>query len=156
MFIKKSNLFISIILFIVIIFIGHCTTVIKGEVISTGKPIGDFNLSPKGCFSGERMRFYGIILTQNENDGGVLTGIIDPIKGKVIKIRIPKSCSQEDPYDCKEIFISKESCSIYKIAIQPTNVIINRIRALDGKLELDCKFPEGGSIKGKVEFEYCY
>ena len=34
--------------------------------------------------------------------------------------------------------------------------MVNKIRALRGKLELDCKFEEGGSIKGKIEFDYCH
>ena len=137
----------------IIFFIGNCSTIIKGEIISKGKQLGEFNFNPNECFSGERMQFHGITLSVK--DGGVLTGIIDPIKGKVIKVRTPKSCKSEDD-DCNEFFISKNSCSIYKINIQTTNVIINKIRALDGKLELDCKFPEGGSIKGKIEFENCH
>ena len=137
-------------------FTESCSSVIKGEIIARGNPTGDFILNPTGCYSGARMQFYGIILTQTENKGLVLTGIIDPIRGKLIKLRLPDSCQSDDYDDCKEIFISKESCSVYKIKIEPTNVMVNKVRALRGKLELDCKFQEGGSIKGKIEFDYCH
>jgi hypothetical protein len=135
--------------------INHCSTVIQGEIKSEGSPTGNFSLNPTNCFSGQRMLFYGIILSQNENDGAVITGIIDPIKGKIIKLKLPNSCS-EDQDDCKEVFINKESCSVYKLNLEPTNVTINRIRALRGKLQLDCKFKEGGSLKGVVQFDYCH
>ncbi|HRG44805.1 MAG TPA: hypothetical protein PLX69_10900 [Leptospiraceae bacterium] len=137
-------------------FTESCSSVIQGEIIARGNPTGDFILNPTGCYSGARMQFYGIILTQAENKGLVLTGIIDPIRGKLIKLRLPDSCQSDDYDDCKEIFISKESCSVYKIKIEPTNVMVNKVRALRGKLELDCKFQEGGSIKGKIEFDYCH
>ncbi|MBK9502250.1 MAG: hypothetical protein KBF99_11245 [Leptospiraceae bacterium] len=137
-------------------FTESCSSVIQGEIIARGNPTGDFILNPTGCYSGARMQFYGIILTQTENKGLVLTGIIDPIRGKLIKLRLPDSCQSDDYDDCKEIFISKESCSVYKIKIEPTNVMVNKVRALRGKLELDCKFQEGGSIKGKIEFDYCH
>lgn len=141
---------------IILFLVSKCSTVIKGEIISEGNPAGNFSLSPLQCYSGQRMQFYGVILSQGVKDGAVLTGIIDPIKGRIIKLRIPNSCQPDDDEDCKEIFIPKESCSIYKIHLEQTNVTINRIRALRGKLQLDCKLREGGSIKGTIEFDYCH
>lgn len=151
----KRNL-IFFILAITLLLVSKCSTVIKGEIISEGNPAGNFSLSPLHCYSGERMQFYGIILSQGVNEGAVLTGIIDPIKGRIIKLRIPNSCQADDNDDCKEIFIPKESCSVYKIHLERTNVTINRIRALRGKLQLDCKFKEGGSLKGTIEFDLCH
>ncbi len=127
-----ENYFLLLTTFISLFLTNNCSTVIQGEIISQGNPTGNFSLHPTACLSRQRMQFYGIILSQNENEGIILTGIIDPIRGKIIKLKSPNSCQSEDQDDCKEIFISKESCSVYKLTLEPTNVMINRIRALRG------------------------
>lgn len=140
--------------FLVIVFLFSCSTVIQGEFHSIGNRSTDFQFTPTQCYSGERLQFHGIILSEKNSPAITVVGIIDPIRGKVVKVINPKLCKNEE--DCEEIFITKNQCSVFHFVVEPTNVRINKIRALKGKLELDCDLTQGTKIKGNASFEYCH
>lgn len=133
---------------------GSCSSV-EGQFVSTGEPLGAFTFVPKQCRSGERMDFHGAVLVgEGPNDGGIMV-IQDPVKGQIIKVELPGSCQPPDHEVCTEVTIDKSECSTFKVKVTRTNTTVNDIRLMDGSLELDCKFREGGSVKAKLDFSNC-
>jgi hypothetical protein len=159
---KKKKKVIFGIMYAIIIFgiaaymlVGKGCSSAKGDFISTGKPVGDFTFVPKQCRSGQRMNFFGAaILGEGPHDGAVVV-INDALKGKIVKVEVPKSCKPPDHEECKEVIIEKKACSKYQISIKRTSTVVNDIRLIDGNLELECNFPEGGTLKAKIDFESC-
>lgn len=133
---------------------GSCSSV-EGQFVSTGEPVGTFTFMPKKCRSGERMDMHGAILVgEGPTDGGIMV-IQDPVKGPIVKVELPGSCQPPDYEVCTEVTIDKAECSVFKVKIKRTNTTVNDIRLMDGSLELDCRFKEGGSVKAKLDFENC-
>ncbi len=101
------------------------------------------------------MNFFGaVLLGDGPNDGAVVVGS-DPLKGNYVKVEVPKSCKPPDHEECTEILVDRKACSVFKVRLKRTNTTVNDIRLIDGSLKLKCKFPEGGTFKGKIKFDSC-
>ncbi len=137
-------------------FIGvkGCSSV-EGSLVSKGKPAGDFVFTPGRCRSGERMQFYGAVILGESRDDGAVVAIIDPVKGELVKIEVPGSCLPPDYEKCTEVIVDRKHCSRYEVAVTRTGTQVNRITLLEGRIDLDCAFPDGGSIHGGLQFERC-
>lgn len=133
---------------------GSCSSV-EGKFVSTGKPLGDFVFEPKQCRSGERMDFHGVTLLGKGPMSGAIMVIRDAVKGPLVKVEVPGSCQPPDYEVCTEVTIDKSECSTYKMRIERTNTSVNDIRLIDGSLDLDCNFHEGGTVKAKLDFDSC-
>jgi hypothetical protein len=137
-------------------FFGKGCSSVEGTFVSKGKPAGDFNFVPNQCRSGQLMQFFGaVILGKGQQDGAVVA-IIDPVKGKMVKVEVPGSCQPPDYEKCTEIILDPKYCSTYSVNVNRGNMEINDIFTINGNLSLDCSFPEGGSIKAKMKFSNCH
>lgn len=131
-----------------------CSSV-TGTLVARGEPLGTFTFVPKQCRSGQRMNFFGsVILGEGQQDGAVVA-IIDPVKGKVVKVEVPGSCLPPDYEKCKEVIIDPQYCSRYDVTVDKIPVMINNIVMVGGRLNLDCAFPGGGTAKGEIKFTRC-
>jgi len=136
-------------------FMGKGCSSVSGNLVSAGNPLGAFIFTPDKCKSGHRMQFFGaVILGKGQTDGAVIP-FFDPVKGKAVKIEIPGSCKAPDYEECTEVIIDPKHCSTHKISLVRTGTEVNDVRLIDGSLEVDCKFPEGGTLKGKMKFDSC-
>ena len=134
---------------------GKGCSSVEGSLVSKGNPVGDFTFRPASCRSGQRRNFFGVaVLGEGQNDGAVI-GIIDQVKGKVVKIEIPGSCTPPSYEECREVIIDREHCRVFRISVRRTSSQVNDITLLDGEIGLDCAFPEGGTVKADLKFENC-
>jgi hypothetical protein len=144
---------IAVVLFFV--FQGKGCGHTEGSLVAQGQPIGDFTFTPTQCRSGQRMSFFGAVLVgDGPTDGGILVGE-DAVKGKFVKLEVPGSCKPPDYEVCTEVMVERSYCSVYEAHVENTNTTVNDVRLVDGHLKLDCKFPEGGSVKADIKFENC-
>ncbi|MBN1531492.1 MAG: zinc-ribbon domain-containing protein [Spirochaetes bacterium] len=135
--------------------VGKGCSSVSGNLVSTGRPLGDFTFTPEQCRSGQRMQFFGVgILGKGQNDGAVLP-MIDAARGKLVKIEIPGTCRPPDFEECTEVIVEPKQCSRFAVSIRRTGTEVNDIRLMEGSVELDCSFPEGGTLKGRMEFSRC-
>lgn len=137
-----------------IFMVKGCSSV-TGNFIATGEPLGNFTFVPKQCRSGQHMSFFGSVLLGEGPQAGALVAIIDPVKGKMVKIEVPGSCEPPDYEKCKEVIIDPKQCSRYDVIVNKTGIMVNNIVMIDGRVNLDCVFPGGGTAKGEITFERC-
>jgi len=133
---------------------GGCSSV-GGSLVSTGRPLGNFTFTPSQCRSVQRMQFFGaVILGRGPADGAVVP-MVDPVKGKLVRVEIPGSCKPPDYEVCDEVIIDQRQCTRYDVIVNRTGVMVNNIVLVEGRVNLDCAFPGGGSVKGVLTFERC-
>lgn len=128
---------------------------VTGTFVATGEPLGNFTFVPKQCRSGQHMNFFGSVLLGEGQQDGALVAVIDPVKGKTIKIEVPGSCEPPDYEKCKEVIIDPKYCSRYDVTVNKTGIMVNNIIMVDGKVNVDCVFPGGGTARGNITFEKC-
>lgn len=131
-----------------------CSSV-TGTLVSQGGAMGDFTFTPKECRSGQRLGFFGSVLLGEGQTGGAVVAIFDPLKGKIVKIEVPGSCEPPDYEKCKEVIVDPQYCSTYDVKLDRTSILVNDIVLSEGSLNLDCKYPDGGSVKGSMTFDRC-
>lgn len=127
----------------------------EGTFVSAGRPVGDFTIVPKKCRSGQRMNFFGAVLLGEGPDDGAVVAIIDPVRGKLVKVEVPGSCKPPDREVCREVLIEPSMCSKFDVSVQRTSTEVNDIRLIDGHINLECTFPEDGSVHANLKFENC-
>lgn len=127
----------------------------EGSFVSAGRPVGDFTIVPKKCRSGQRMNFFGAVLLGEGPDDGAVVAIIDPVRGKLVKVEVPGSCRPPDREVCREVLIEPSMCSKFDVSVTRTSTEVNDIRLIDGHISLDCTFPEDGSVRANLKFENC-
>lgn len=137
------------------IFFGKGCSSVEGNFTASGKPLGAVNLQPVKCKSGQHRGFHGVfILPEKPNQGGIKL-IIDPLKGPVVQVELPGSCKPPDLEQCTVVTLDKSACKTYSASVKRTNTRVNRITLLDGRLNLDCTFKEGGTAQANLKFESC-
>ncbi len=134
---------------------GKGCSSVTGTLVAKGEPLGSFSFVPKQCRSGQQMNFFGSVLLGDGQQDGAVVAIIDPIKGKIVKVEVPGSCEPPDYEKCKEVIIDPKYCSRYEVNVKRLPVVINEIFMIGGNLNLDCTFPGGGTARGKITFDRC-
>ena len=138
-------------LFMVIFNSDGCSST-EGSLQAAGEPLGDFTFTPAQCKSGEHESFFGVFLLGDNSDAGGVKIVVDPRNGKFVQVEVPGSCRGDE---CTVVTLEPEKCSTFDVDIDRTNTYVNEIRLLDGHLNLDCKFPDGGTAKANIRFESC-
>lgn len=131
-----------------------CSSV-TGSFTATGEPLGTFTFVPKQCRSGQRLGFFGAVMLGKGQQDGALVAFLDPVKGKVVKVEVPGSCEPPDYEKCKEVIIDPKYCSRYDMKLDRTSIMVNDIVMVEGSLDIECSFPGGGSVSGKLTFDRC-
>ncbi len=137
-----------------IFMVKGCSSV-TGTFVAKGEPLGNFTFIPKQCRSGQRMSFFGSVLLGEGPQDGAVVAIMDPVKGKIVKVEVPGSCEPPDYEKCKEVIIDSKYCSRYEVSVNKTGIMVNNIVMIDGRVIVDCTFPGGGMAKGDITFERC-
>jgi hypothetical protein len=121
---------------------------VRGRLDAAGPALGgDWALDPGRCSSGQHMHFYGVDIVDRVDPIKILRLLEDPVQGRIVKMNIPGTDRAR--------FIDKASCKVWDWQLQPTNTTVNDIRLIDGHIELDCTFAEGGTFRGRIDFEGC-
>jgi hypothetical protein len=135
------------------------STTVEGEIRSQGKPFGDFQLKPSDCHSGAHENFFGVwvtpeLVTVDGRRG--FRGGIKLVKNHLnewdVYVESPRDCRG---LECKIQKLTREACQTYVIDVRDTGNVVNDIRVREGRATLECRFPEGGSLSAKLEFDGC-
>jgi hypothetical protein len=143
----------GVIIWAVFFFKGCSST--EGTATAKGAPLGDFVFVPEVCKSGEHESFRGVFLLGADEHAGGIKAISDERDGDFLDFEVPGSCSGPDNEDCTVVRVEPSMCETFKLRVKNTNSFVNEIRLLDGSLELDCTFEQGGSLVADVRFESC-
>lgn len=135
---------------------GGCSSV-QGRVEAHGKPLGDYVVAPTLCQSGEHQSFFGVTIFAGEDAPGTLIVVDDPVRGRMVRAVVDGSCRSEGDggHVCSYVGLEQAGCSRFEMAIKPTNTSVNDVRLIDGRLAIDCKLPEGGTLSADLTFEDC-
>jgi hypothetical protein len=101
------------------------------------------------------MQFFGAVLLGKRPTDGAVVAMINQVKGKLVKVEIPGSCKPPDYEVCDEMIVEQRQCSRYDVTVNRTSVMVNNIVLIEGRINVDCTFPGGGSVKGELIFERC-
>ena len=164
---KKNRLLVLLpILFVVqaAVFIAvfssdGCSGNVEGQIVSSGKPHGDYTLIPTSCFSGEHESFFGVWVTPDlmEVDGRKgFKGGLKIVKGHTgeweIYVESPEEC---ESLNCKIRPLDISKCETFEVSVRNTNTTINDIRVREGHATLKCDTGEGGRFEAKLLFDGC-
>jgi hypothetical protein len=130
---------------------------VLGSVAMTGVTSGDWTLAPTACWNGDTRDFFGVDLVAGD---ATLRLLQHPTLGWTTTVTAHGDPSTPDarfaPSDCAVFdadlqydpltrgYCSKSSCDEDEDDSTQT-----------GHVALDCAWPGGGRIAGRVEFEYC-
>lgn len=159
---KKRSIFLrsllalpiwAVILWAVFSFKGCSST--EGSVTARGEPFGALKFVPQQCRSGEHESFYGVFLLGEDETSGAIKAVVDPREGDFVDVELPGSCKGPDHDDCTMVRVDPSQCTTFDLEVKKTDTWLNEIRLLDGSLQLDCTFEQGGTLVADVRFESC-
>lgn len=130
----------ALVIGVLVLFFVMASTSVEGTLHASGT-LGNWELTPDDCVSGQREGFGGVMLTTS-GSGRALRVVNDPVKGMLLVLVQPGRDNQ---------VLGKASCSSFDVQTERTNTNINDIWAVDGHANIDC--PE---LRGKVTFEGCH
>lgn len=122
----------------------------EGSLTYSGKAFGKFALKPSSCHSGEHSGYFGVLLDDEEAGGQVK--VIKDQRGDMVKIIVPGTCDAEG--NCQSLRFEKEDCSVFDLDVAYTNLTVNDVRALDGRIDLACEY-DGGKTEAHFVFSRC-
>jgi len=128
---------------------------VEGTVRTTGKPFGDGQRELSTCYSGDRQSFFGVSV-KPDGRGFAETGGMKILKNDadqwVVYLERPLGCESAQ---CELTQVDRNACSTFDVEVRNSGTIANEIRVRRGHARLECRFPEGGSLKAELEFSGC-
>ena len=114
--------------------------------LSIRAPQGEpFSWKPDACLSGEHEQFFGFILGGAGSDV-VLRAVLDPLDGPGLRLITPEGTAVFRPHLCERL----------ELDVAPTGWRVNDMQDLNGRLDVSCTTPDGGSVEGSVEVRHCH
>ena len=133
---------------------------VEGEIRSTGEPYGDYVMRPSSCYSGEHESFFGVwvapALSEDESGRTGFKGGLKLVKSHdgrwLVFVESPNECRG---FDCVIRELDPEHCNTFSIDVRNTNSRVNRIVVREGRADLQCQLPEGGTFAAHLVFGGC-
>ncbi|HJZ89070.1 MAG TPA: hypothetical protein VKN99_28055 [Polyangia bacterium] len=125
-----------------------CTDV-HGRFVAQGRPLGDWELAPDDCESGQPRDFFGVNLWRSDAQSRMVRLVEDPVQGHSVVVMVP---GMGDP----GLALSRASCTRLEANLSFDTVSEGDGRDLGGWLELECATPDQGSFRGSVSFDHCH
>lgn len=119
---------------------------VSGSLHARGTEIGDWDLFPEMCHSGEPDGFLGVDLATEDWEHHV-RHVQDPAKGATIVAFTPQSGRRHLFYP--------EDCERFLVKLVRTDDSVDEIDLLNGYVDIDCA-TESGTLHGKIEYEGCH
>lgn len=134
--------------------LSACAPSVDGELVSLGGELGSWTMRPDGCESGELTGFFGVLLT-DEAHPELTARVFREASGQdVLQVVVPGSCNADT---CLALEIDHGSgCATYRTTLERSNWQTNDVWHMDGELEVDCRFLDGGALTGRVTFSGCH
>jgi len=128
---------------------------VAGKIESKGDA-GDWVLTEGTCYAGQREQYHGMIAVGPGGTGIAIKLVKDAVRGWTALINNAVGCKTElEKGGCKAIALTANECSTLEVEHATTNTTINDIRAVEGKLRIDCRIG-ASSIKGELVFDRCH
>lgn len=128
---------------------------VTGRIEATGEA-GTWVLTQGSCFSGQREQYHGMIAYGPDGSGIAIKLVKDAVRGWSAVINQADSCKSEvEKGGCRSIILAANNCTTLDVDHAVSNTTINDVRAIDGKLRIDCANGKS-SIKGELVFERCH
>ncbi|HEY2040655.1 MAG TPA: hypothetical protein VGG95_13370 [Edaphobacter sp.] len=120
-------------------------TSVSGSVSATGPAVGNWELTPDVCRSGDRRNFFGIQMFSKQNKELSFLYVEEPARGNMISVNVPGT-------DHGYRFF-QEDCAVLNGSLHrgPT---INQVRSISGTVDVDCH-TDDASVKAHLTFKNC-
>ena len=132
-----------------------------GRMESKGE-LGDWVFDKGLCFSGEKEKYYGAVAVGPQDSGIAIKLVKDPVKGWQVLVNNAPTCARRaDAKDvveksaCKATVLTAESCKKLEADVVTTNLTVNGIKVVTGKVTLDCEAGTS-SIRGELTLDHCH
>lgn len=119
---------------------------VEGNLTVRGAELGEWQLDPGVCLTGEPVGFEGVDLSSHEGDRCVRF-MDDPFQGPVVVAYIPNTTDGRE-------FLPSE-CNEFHVRLERTKDQSGAIYNVGGTMTLDCE-NEAGSISGELVFDGCW
>lgn len=131
-----------------------CDGDVSGEIVVAGAR-GNFRFTPTGCGSMQPFGRFGARLhASGPHDGGVYVAT-DPVHGASVDVEVPGSCRNSNGTDCTVFSVPRDRCTTFSVQVEPTGVVLNDIRLVEGHLRVDCTLEDGTTVRGSIQFDDC-
>lgn len=128
---------------------------VTGRVESKGEA-GNWVLTQGSCFSGQREQYHGMIAYGPDGSGISIKLVKDAVRGWSAVVNQADTCKSEvEKGGCRAVVLAANNCTTLDVDHTPTGTTINNVRAIDGKLRIDCASGTN-SIKGELVFDRCH
>jgi hypothetical protein len=117
------------------------------DVVSSS--LGNFELVPTACGSGERQMFLGADFL-DASRGLTARLILDPAGTASVRL-FPTA----KPLDAGLLF-RRPDCARFDLSLERTGWQINDVYDLRVALDLDCRASDGNSVRGELAVEHCH
>ena len=121
----------------------------------TGGPHGDFTFVGTDCHSMQPYGRMGANVHGSGHNDGAVYPTMDPIEGPRVDIEVPGSCRNADGTDCTVFRVPRESCGTFEVQVRYTNVMVNDVRLVRGRVKLACDMEDGTHVEGELKFDGC-
>ncbi len=118
---------------------------LSGSIQAAGPEIGTWVLTPDICQSGDRRRYYGVQVFSSKDKQLAFVYDEDPITGGRLSVNVPGARHS--------YVLGDRDCRVLKASLQ-RGTIINRIQAMDGSIDVDCRVDDN-TLTGHLSFENC-
>jgi hypothetical protein len=135
--------------------VSHPAGDARGEIRSSGPPMGDFLVQPVTCVTGRHWGFDGVWVTTKTLTSGRRRGFRGGLKlvrgadgGWDAVVENPDAC---EVFTCRQSAVNRTHCRQYDVAVSDRNMWLRR----RGHARIGCAFPGGGTLDVDVSFEGC-
>ena len=132
---------LGVILFNVIAFWMVGVTRIHGQVHASGAELGDWQMVPRYCHTGQRAGYFGVEMGDGERR---LRLVRDPVSDEMTV-----SLLQEPKRELRA-----RDRAIFDVRLERQASGSQTARNMEGRLRIDCE-SKGGRLSGEVTFENC-
>lgn len=108
---------------------------------------GTWTMTPDNCMAGSPQGYHGVRFVSEEHPGLSVIFIDDIMHGQALIVR--------DRARKIDVVFKPEQCQLLSGELRSTGVRVNGVRALDGKLQVECRAGAEGSFSGNIVFEKC-
>ena len=127
----------------------------NGKVEAKGD-IGNWVVEQGTCYSGQREQYFGVIGYGADGTGIAIKLVKDSVRGWTAVINQADTCKTEaEKGGCRATIFAPTDCTTLDVDLVNSNTTINDVRAVDGKLRIDCS-NDKSSLKGQLIFDRCH
>ena len=120
-----------------------------GALAVVSSSLGNVQLAPTACVSGERQMFLGADFL-DASSGLTARLILDPVGTASVRL-FPAA----QPLDAGLLF-RRQDCTRFELSLERTGWQINDVYDLRVGVDLDCRTSDGDSVRGELTVDHCH